>query len=136
MGHYWFYLIQNGYVDRQRHITPRYHEDRKNGRLAGLPVELAALGEQVFVLVDGVFSESQIPAIGDDRCPKKNPLKANFEKQAFKDLWSHINQKAAYSVRFNEAELTEKALAAINAKDAGLRVTPLQYTIQHGEQAE
>ena len=131
-----FYLIQNGYVDRQRHITPKYHEDRKNGRLAGLPVELAALGEQVFVLVDGVFSESQIPAIGDDRRPKKNPLNANFEKQAFKDLWNRINQKAAYSVRFNEAELTQKALAAINAKDAGLRVTPLQYTIQHGEQAE
>ncbi|MFP8778113.1 type III restriction-modification system endonuclease [Hydrogenophaga sp. RWCD_12] len=131
-----FYLIQNGYVDKKRNVTEKYHQDKKSGTLATLPEELAPLGEQVFKLVDGVFSEAQMPEIGDDRRPKKNPLNANFDKQEFKALWGRINRKAAYSVSFEEAELVQKAVAVLNDKDAGLRVTPLQYTIQRGEQAE
>lgn len=131
-----FYLIQNGYVDKKRNVTEKYHQDKNSGTLAALPDELASLGEQVFKLVDGVFSEAQMPEIGDDRRPKKNPLNANFDKQEFKALWSRINRKAAYSVSFEEAELVHKAVAVLNDKDAGLRVTPLQYTIQRGEQAE
>lgn len=131
-----FYLIQNGYVDKKRNVTEKYHQDKKNGTLATLPEELAPLGEQVFHLVDGVFSEMQLPDIGDDRKPKRNPLNANFDKQEFKALWNSINRKAAYSVSFEEAELVQKAVAVLNSKDAGLRVTPLQYTIQRGEQAE
>lgn len=131
-----FYLIQNGYVDKKRNVTEKYHQEKKNGTLATLPEELAPFGEQVFKLVDGVFSEAQLPEIGDDRRPKKNPLNANFDKQEFKALWSRINRKAAYSVSFEEAELVQKAVAVLNDKDTGLRVTPLQYTIQRGEQAE
>jgi type III restriction enzyme len=131
-----FYLIQNGYVDKKRNVTEKYHQDKKSGTLATLPDELSPLGEQVFKLVDGVFSEAQMPEIGDDRRPKKNPLNANFDKQEFKALWSRINRKAAYSVSFDEAELVQKAVAVLNDKDAGLRVTPLQYTIQRGEQTE
>lgn len=131
-----FYLIQNGYVDKKRNVTEKYHQAKKDGTLAPLPEELAPLGEQVFNLVDSVFSESQLPEIGDDRKPKKNPLNANFEKQEFKALWNRINRKAAYSVSFEENELIQKAVAELNDKDAGLRVTPLQYTIQRGEQAE
>ena len=130
------YLLVSGYIDRKRNVTEKYHQDKKNGKLAPLPDELTPLGEQVFKLVDGVFSEAQMPEIGDDRRPKKNPLNANFDKQEFKALWSRINRKAAYSVSFEEAELVQKAVAVLNHKDAGLRVTPLQYTIQHGEQAE
>jgi type III restriction enzyme len=32
-----FYLIQNGYVDRKRNVTEKYHQDKKNGTLAALP---------------------------------------------------------------------------------------------------
>jgi type III restriction enzyme len=131
-----FYLIQNGYVDKKRNVTEKYHQDRKNGTLAALPDDLATLGDQVFKLVDGVFSESLLPEIGDDRRPKKNPLNANFDKQEFKALWSRINRKAAYSVSFDEAELVKKALAVLNKADGGLHVTPLQYTIQSGVQAD
>ena len=131
-----FYLIQNGYVDKKRNVTEKYHQDKKGGTLATLSDELAPLGEQVFKLVDGVFSEAQLPEIGDDRRPKKNPLNANFDKQEFKALWSRINRKAAYSVSFEEVELVQKAVAVLNDKNAGLRVTPLQYTIQRGEQTE
>jgi type III restriction enzyme len=130
------YLLKNDYTDDADRITGTYHDAKKAENLAELPPELKPYAAQVYQLIDSVFSASQLPEIGDDRKPKKNPLNANFDKQEFKALWSRINRKAAYSVSFEEAELVQKAVAVLNDKDAGLRVTPLQYTIQRGEQAE
>ena len=42
-----------------------------------------------------------------------------------------INRKAVYSVEFDSAELIGKCVSAL---DSHLRVTPLQYTVQRGEQ--
>jgi type III restriction enzyme len=130
------YLLKNDYTDDADRITGTYHDAKKAETLAELPPELKPYAAQVYQLIDSVFSASQLPEIGDDRKPKKNPLNANFDKQEFKTLWSRINRKAAYSVSFEEAELVQKAVAVLNDKDAGLRVTPLQYTIQRGEQTE
>jgi type III restriction enzyme len=129
------YLVKNDYTDDADRIAAAYHEAKQAGTLAELPPELKPHGEQVFQLIDSVFSDSQLPEIGDDRRPKKNPLNANFEKQEFKALWSRINRKAAYSVAFDSAELVSKAVEAMNHKDTGLRVARLQYTIERGEQA-
>jgi type III restriction enzyme len=128
-----FYLIQNGYVDRNRQIVEKYHEAKTNGTLAPLPPELAPQGDQIFGLIDSVFSESQLPDVGDDRKPKANPLNDNFEKKEFKALWSRINRKAVYRVEFDSDELIQNSIGAL---DQELRVTPLQYTIQSGIQNE
>lgn len=129
------YLLKHDYTDNTDRIASAYHEAKKEGTLASLPAELAPHAEQVYNLIDSVFSESQLPEISDDRRPKKNPLNANFDKHEFKELWNRINRKATYSVEFDSDELVNKAVAALNRNDTGLRVTPLQYTIQHGEQA-
>jgi type III restriction enzyme len=126
------YLVKNDYSDDSDRISSSYQEAKKEGSLAPLPLELQAHAEQVYQLIDSVFSDSQMFEISDDRRPKKNPLNSNFEKQEFKELWNRINHKAAYSVDFDSAELITKAVAEL---DKGLRVTPLQYTIQTGEQA-
>ncbi|WFE69496.1 DEAD/DEAH box helicase family protein [Thiomicrospira sp. R3] len=126
------YLLKNDYSDDTDRITGTYHEAKKEGTLAPLPPELQAHAEQVYQLIDSVFSDSQMFEISDDRRPKKNPLNSNFEKQEFKELWNRINRKAAYSVDFDSTELVTKAVAEL---DKSLRVTPLQYTIQTGEQA-
>jgi len=131
-----FYLIQNGYVDKKRNVTEKYHQAKVDGTLAPLPADLLPMAEQVIKLVDTVFSEGQMVQPEDGRKAKRLLPNANFEKQEFKALWNRINHKAAYSVHFDSAELVQKALTAINSKDAGLRVTPLQYTIQRGEQVE
>jgi type III restriction enzyme len=131
-----FYLIQNGYVDRKRNITEKYHQAKADGNLAPLPADLLPMAEQVIKLVDTVFSEGQMVQPEDGRKAKKLLPNANFERQEFKALWNRINHKAAYTVHFDSAELVQKAITAINSKDAGLRVTPLQYTIQRGEQVE
>lgn len=128
-----FYLIQNGYVDKKRSITQKYHDAKKEGTLAALPDELAVHAEQVLVLIDSVFSDTQLPEIGDDRKAKTNPLNANFEKAEFKALWNRINRKAAYTVEFETPELVAKCVKALEAE---LKVSPMQYTVVAGEQAD
>jgi len=126
------YLLKNDYSDDADRITGTYHEAKQDGTLAPLPPELQAHAEQVFQLIDGVFSDSQIFQPEDGRKAKKLETNANFDRQEFKELWSRINRKAAYSVNFDTAELVKKAVGEL---DKSLRVTPLQYTIQTGEQA-
>lgn len=132
------YLVKNDYTDDNDRITDAYHQAKQDGTLAELPAELKDYAEQVFALVDSVFSDMQLPEVGDDRKPKKNPLNDNFNKQEFKALWNRINRKAAYSVAFDSDELVKKSVEAINHPDAGkgLRVAPLQYTIERGQQAD
>ena len=128
-----FYLIQNSYVDRKKNIAQKYHDALKNEELADLPEDLQPYKEQVFQLIDSVYSDAKLPEVENDRGAKTNPLNANFEKNEFKELWNRINRKAAYSVHFDSAELVTKCIQTLNKE---LRVTPLQYTVQRGEQAE
>lgn len=127
-----FYLIQNGYVDKKRNITEKYHQAKKNGALETLPDELLSYAEQVFQLIDNVYSENLGMRPENGRKMKKLEPNANFEKQEFKELWARINRKAAYSVQFDSEELVTKAVKALNDQ---LRVTALQYTVQRGEQS-
>ena len=128
-----FYLIQNKYVDKNRQILDAYHNDKKEGKLAVLPEELAPHAEQIFLLIDSVFSAGKLPQIDDDRKSKNIPLNANFDKKEFQALWSRINRKAVYRVEFDSAELIANCVKTLNKE---LRVTPLQYTIQTGIQAD
>ncbi|ABC77518.1 type III restriction-modification system endonuclease [Syntrophus aciditrophicus] len=125
------YLLKNDYTDDADQVADAYHEAKANGTLAALPPELAPHAEQIFGLIDSVFSESQLPDVGDDRKPKTNPLNANFEKKEFKALWSRINQKAVYRVEFDSSELIRNSIRAL---DKELRVTPLTYIVQKGVQ--
>lgn len=128
-----FYLIQNGYVDRMKKISPAYHEAVKSQTLCALPEDLEPYREEILKLVNSVFSEVMLPDFEDDRASKTNPLNANFEKKEFKELWYRINKKAIYSVCFDSEELIGKCVKEL---DANLRVTPLQYTIQSGNQID
>ncbi len=125
------YLLKNDYTDDGDKITLTYHDAKKEGRLAALPPELAVYAEQVFQLIDSVFSDAQLPHIGNDRNSRINPLNANFDKKEFKELWSRINRKAVYAVDFATPELIDKCVLEL---DKELHVSPLQYTVQRGEQ--
>src|SRR5262249_19303061 len=77
------YLIRNDYSDTDERITEQYYHAKKDGTLAPLPSELEPYKEQVFQLIDSVFSAAQLPEIEDDRKGKVNLLNANFEKKEF-----------------------------------------------------
>jgi len=127
------YLLKNDYTDDSDQITQAYHEAKREEQLAELPAELQPYAEQVFQLIDSVFSAAQMPEIGNDRKAKLNPLNSNFEKKEFQTLWNKINRKAAYTVHFETDELVDKCVAAL---DAELRVKPMQYIIERGTQLE
>ena len=127
------YLTRSGYTDDDDKITEEYHKAKKEGTLAALPTELEPYKEQVFALVDSVFSAAQLPDIEDDRKGKVNSLNANFQKREFQELWSRINHKAIYAVDFKTDELIEKCIKTL---DEELKVTPLQYTVTAGEQTD
>lgn len=129
--HLEFYLIQNGYVDVDRKITEKYHQAKEEGTLADLPTALAENTEQVFKLIDSVFSNAQMPEIDNDLDTKVNPLNDNFNKKEFQNLWNKINTKAVYTVNFDSDELIDKCVPVLNSH---LKVTRLQYTVQTGQQ--
>jgi type III restriction enzyme len=127
------YLVKNDYSDDADQITSAYHQAKEAGTLAALPDELKAHTDQIFQIIDSVFSDAQLPKVEDGRKPKTNPLNENFEKKEFQELWRRINQKAVYRVEFDSDELIRKCVSAL---DSQLRVTPLQYTVQTGIQGD
>lgn len=127
------YLLKNDFTDAQDKITEAYHEAAKAGSLPALPPELAPHAEQVFQLINTVFSEAQLPGIEDDRQTKSNSLNSNFEKKEFQALWNRINRKAVYTVHFDTNELVKKCVQVLEKE---LKVASLQYTIQRGEQKD
>jgi len=127
------YLIKNDYIDHDKRIAEPYHNARTEGQLAELPDDLKPYASQVFGLIDSVFSDADLPTIDDDRATKANPLNANFHKKEFQELWKRINRKAAYTVHFDTDQLVGKC---VDALDRDLRIAPLQYVVQAGQQKD
>lgn len=127
------YLVKYDYSDEQDRVTEQYHEAKKGGALEPLPPELEPYKEQVFNLIDTVFSAADLPEVANDHNINTNLLNSNFEKAEFKELWARINRKAIYAVDFDTQELITKCTKALNLE---LRITPLQYIVSKGEQTE
>ena len=125
------YLIRNNYVDNADQIADAYHNDKNAGTLTKLPESLKPHTEQIFQLIDSVFSDADLPKVDDGRKPKTNRLNENFTKKEFQELWTRINCKAVYRVEFDSAELIKKCVSVL---DSQLRVTPLSYTVTAGVQ--
>jgi type III restriction enzyme len=127
------YLLKNDYIDNLNNITQAYIEAKDDEKLADLPNELDVHADQIFELIDSVHNESKMPKHEDDRRVKVNPKNSNFDKKEFQDLWSRINHKAAYMVQFDTNELLKKCVDTLNRD---LKVSPLLFTIEHGEQTD
>jgi type III restriction enzyme len=125
------YLIKNDYIDDNNNIANNYHEAVKKGNVTPLPDDLKPYEKQIFQLIESVYSDANLPAIENSRSSKTNPLNDNFNKKEFKELWERINKKAIYTVQFNSGELIIKC---VDTLDHDLRVVPLRYTVQRGEQ--
>lgn len=127
------YLLKNDYTDDDDRITQTYHDAKRDEQRAALPDELQPHAEQVFQLIDSIFSDVQLPTIGDARKAKPNPLNSNFHKKEFQALWNRVNRKAVYAVDFDTGELIDKCVVTL---DRELKVSPLQYTIISGTQTD
>lgn len=122
-----FWLIQNNFIDAQRHLTEVW--ETRGVDAPPLPESLQDFHYQVTDLIDSL--RGTIPPPPDAHRFKTLEPNRNFEKQEFQDLWAQINHKAVYQVAFDSAELISKAIHALNTQ---LRVTGLSYEIRAGEQ--
>ncbi len=130
------YLYLNGYTDFDGNILDAYRDAQDGGTFAPLPSEIAALGDGVHKLVQGVFDEkvfNDIVGNGNKPIITRNDLNENFAKKEFQTLWNYINHKYAYTVSFDSDELIQKAIRAI---DDGMYVAELTYVRTAGSQGE
>lgn len=125
------YLLKNDYSDDNDRISDVYHDAKREEQLADLPESLQPYAEQIFHLIDSVYSDAQLPDIADDRKAKRNELNNNFDKKEFQELWGRINHKAIYNVEFDSNELVLKSIPVLDSK---LRVEKLHFDIVRGEQ--
>ena len=130
------YLIKNDYVDNQDNITDQYRTDLTGHSLAALPADLAPVAQGIQSLIQAIFDESVLDDMFEDGNKTKvieNKLNDNFKKAQFRELWSYINRKYAYTVDFDSEELIKKAVAKINQD---LYVSEMRYTVSKAEQKE
>lgn len=128
------YLIRNGYVDDDGHITDKYRDDKDGDTLAPLPEPVEAMSDGVHALIASIFDPHALDGMikdGNETKVSDNPLNDNFYKEEFKRLWNLIQHKYAYTVEFDGEELVKKAIAHIDDK---MFVTRLQYTVTTGQQ--
>ncbi len=130
------YLLKNDFIDdtADDSVTQAYHDAREKGELPPLPPELQPHAAGVFALVDSVFRDGMLPDFGDSAKPKvENKINLNFDRSEFQELWQQINRRSVYAVDFDSSELVSKA---IDALDRELRVSLLQFVVEHGTQAD
>lgn len=130
-----FYLIQNGYVDFDGHVTEGYRQLVETGNFAPLPPELEPMKEGIHKLVQAIFDDSvlkdMVSSGNKPQITDNSLIEELFAKKEFQNLWKRINHKYAYFVEFDSDELIEKAVKSINEN---LFVTKLTYVTTIGAQ--
>ena len=129
------YLEDNGYIDEQKNITPKYREDVANGTVAPLPQKLQPIAEGVTRLVNSIFDPKALDdmVVEEKTTTPDNKLNKNFDKDEFQALWNEINHQYVYQVSYDSNELIDKAVLYLN-KD--LEVKQLRYVMVEGTQDE
>ena len=124
-------LIISGYVKKGQ-LTDKYFEDKKNGQIE-IAEEAADCAEDVIAIIDSVYNPRAF--MPENARANNVELTIDPDKQAmpeFQKLWERINQRTAYIVDFDPAELIRKAIAAL---DAHLRVSKIYFKIETGSMA-
>jgi type III restriction enzyme len=119
------YLLKNDYTDDADRITGVYHEAKKTAPWHRCPPELP-YAEQVYQLIDSVFSDSQLFEITDDRRPRRT-RSTQLRQAGVQGAVEPDQPQGGLQRRLRLGELVQKAVKEL---DKSLRVTPLQYTIQ------
>ena len=129
------YLEDNGYIDENKGITPKYREAVENGTIVPLPEKLQHIAEGVTRLINSIFDPKALDdmVVEETTTTPENKLNDNFSKAEFQALWKEINHQYVYTVSYDSSELIEKAILHINAE---LMVKQLRYVMIEGTQKE
>ncbi|MCL2152843.1 MAG: restriction endonuclease subunit R, partial [Oscillospiraceae bacterium] len=125
-------LITSGYV-KKGVLTDKYYEDKKNGNVE-IAEEAEDCKDSVIAIIDSIYDARSTQPDN----ARKNNVQLEFDKKKydsaeFKALWSHISSKSVYVVEFDEAELINKAISAL---DRELRVSKIYFKVEKGQMEE
>ena len=122
-------LITSGYV-KKGVLTDKYYADKKNGILE-IAEEAADCKESVMEILDSIYDSRtmQPENVRNDNVELKLD-KAKLGLPEFQKLWARINAKSVYVVDFDQEELIEKAVTAL---DRELRVSKILFKVETGE---
>lgn len=131
-----YWLVQNGFIDYEQHLTDKWHGRADLPEIPELPAGLQPYYYQVADLIDRLHVD--LPEPSDGRKSKRIARnEVNWAREEFQALWNRINRRAVYQVDFDSDELIRNAVQAL---DAQLRVTTLHYVVdtvkQKGELAK
>ena len=121
-------LITKEYV-KKGILTDKYYEDKKNGSLE-IAQEAADCKESVIAILDSIYDSRAM----QPENARKNNVELKLDKSKlglpeFQKLWANINAKSVYVVEFDQDELIQKAISALNRE---LRVSKIFLKVETG----
>jgi len=125
-------LITSGYVKKGT-LTDKYYEDKKNGSLA-IAEEAADCKESIIAILDSIYDSRAM----QPENARKNNVELKLDKSKlglpeFQKLWANINAKSVYVVDFDQDELIQKAISALNRE---LRVSKIFFKVEAGSMTD
>jgi type III restriction enzyme len=125
-------LILNGYI-KMGVLTEKYHEEKQSGTLK-VAEEVADSAPDIVAIIDSIYD----PKVMQPENARSNNVELHIDEEKlkrkeFKELWSRINTKSAYTVNFDTDELVRKAIDEMNRN---LRVSQIFVKIESGEMKE
>lgn len=121
-------LITSGYV-KKGILTDKYYEDKKTGSIE-IAEEAADCKESVIGILDSIYDSR---AMQPENARKNNVElkldKAKLGLPEFQKLWSNINAKSVYVVEFDQDELINKSITALNRD---LRISKIFFKVETG----
>lgn len=130
VGIIYYDLVSSKYIDRKGNLTDKYYEDRKEDNIEFSP-EIKEYTSSILDIIDSIYNEKSIDIA--NAYDNNVELKLNTEKynmKEFQNLWSRINKKAIYEVKFDSEEFINKAIDALNQR---LNVTKIYFKIEQGQ---
>ncbi|CAM1346905.1 type III restriction-modification system endonuclease [Tenacibaculum insulae] len=120
-------LYKNDIIDEDDKITTEGKEAIEQNKVT-LPENLEPFREGITKLLKSVYTGEMIKP-ENDRDKITVTLNKNFHKKEFQDLWSKINIKTIYEVKFNSEKLIADSVIRLNAD---LHISDRVYEIKTG----
>lgn len=126
-------LIKNNLIDDDGLPTDEFKENGLEPYRDKLPEEIRDCWKGIEAAVRRTYDPHAADGMISDGNKKKiqNKLNGNWKRKEFQTLWNWINKKHAYTAEFDDKELEDNAVKAI---DRDLRVNEAMYTLTVGQQ--
>ncbi|HFI0067545.1 TPA: DEAD/DEAH box helicase family protein [Streptococcus suis] len=128
-------LIKQDYIDSKGNLTTTYFEQKETSQFV-LSENLAGYEVAVKDILESIYDANryQIERENDSEVVFAREINPdNYNRQEFKRLWESIHHKSTYYVEFDDEELIEKSVKALNES---LFVKKPSYMITEAEARE